>query len=73
VIRRLRLGLGTHLRFPDLNDLGRLAAEFARRYQAQVDLGVVARSNARRVFAEQKEQWVGGIPEIPEGFRVESR
>jgi hypothetical protein len=71
VIRQLRLGLGLHLRFPALEDIVRLAAELEQHYQAPVDLGVVARSIARRVLAEQKEQWLGGIPEIPEGFRVE--
>src|SRR5512143_2153519 len=71
VIRQLRLGLGLHLRFPAHEDIVALAAELERRYQAPVDLGVESRSVARGILAKEKDQWLGGIPEIPEGFRVE--
>ena len=47
------------------------AAELERRYQAPVDLGVVSRGVARDILAQGNDQWIGGIPEIPEGFRVE--
>jgi hypothetical protein len=71
VIRQLCLGLGLHLRFPALEDIVTLAAELERRYQAPVDLGVVSRGVARDILAPGNDQWIGGIPEIPEGFRVE--
>src|SRR5512146_275422 len=73
VIRLLRLGLGLHLRVPALEDIITLAAELERRYQAPVGPGGVSRNVARGILAQGKDQWIGGIPEIPEGFRVGSR
>ncbi|HMA42262.1 MAG TPA: hypothetical protein VKP10_19525 [Gemmatimonadales bacterium] len=71
VIRQLRLGLGLHLRITAPADIVALAQDLERRYQAPVDLGVESRSFARGILAKEKDQWLGGIPEIPEGFRVE--
>jgi hypothetical protein len=70
VIRRLRLGVGTHLRVTQMEDLLALAAELEQRYQAPVNLGHVERRFAARVLVGQEHLWQGGIPEIPEGVRV---
>ena len=70
VIRRLRLGVGTHLRVTHIEDLLTLAAELERRYQAPVNLGQVERRFATRVLKSQEHLWRGGIPEIPDGVRV---
>lgn len=70
VIRRLRLGLGTHLRLPRVEDIIALAAELERRYQAPVNLGMVERRFAQRVLQARQEHWQEGIPEIRSGVRV---
>lgn len=48
VIRRLRLGVGTHLRLTHMEDVLSLAAELEQRYQAPVNLGQVERRFAAR-------------------------
>jgi len=70
VIRRLRLGVGTHLRVTRFKDLLALAAELEHRYQAPVNLGHVERRFAARVLGGQEHRWQGGIPEIAVGVRV---
>jgi len=70
VIRRLRLGVGTHLRLPYMEDLLTLAAELEKRYHASVNLGHVERRFATRVLKEQEHLWSAWIPEIPDGVRV---
>jgi hypothetical protein len=70
VIRRLRLGLGTHLHVTHMEDVVALATELEQRYQAPVNLGHVERRFAARVLATQSGRWQGGIPEIPEEVRV---
>ena len=70
VIRRLRLGVGTHLRVTQTEDLLALAVELEHRYQAPVNLGQVERRFAARVLVGQEHLWQGGIPEIAEGVRV---
>jgi hypothetical protein len=70
VIRRLRIGVGTHLRVTHMEDLLALAAELEHRYQAPVNLGHVEWRFAARVLVRQEHLWQGGIPEIAEGVRV---
>lgn len=70
VIRRLRLGIGTHLRVPRLEHLRSLAAELERRYQAPVNVGMAERRWAARVRRAHPERWEPGIPVIPAGVRL---
>lgn len=70
VVRRLRLGVGTHLRVTRMEDVLALAAELERRYQAPVNLGDVERRFAKRVLKGEAHLWRSGIPEISEGVRV---
>jgi hypothetical protein len=70
VIRRLRLGVGTHLRVTRMEDLLALANELERRYQAPVNLGHVERRFAGRVLKNQEHLWRPEIPVIPGWVRV---
>lgn len=70
VIRRLRLGVGTHLRLPRIEDVLALARELERRYQAPVNLGQVERRFAARVLKSQAQVRPPEIPVIPEWVRV---
>lgn len=69
VIRRLRLGVGTHLHIPHVADVLALAAELEQRYQAPVDLGRLERRYAG-MLGVKGELWTGGIPQIPEWIRL---
>jgi hypothetical protein len=70
VIRRLRLGVGTHLHVTQMEDLLALVVELEQRYQAPVNLGFVERRFAARVLHTRDHLWCGGIPEIPQGVLV---
>jgi hypothetical protein len=70
VIRRLRLGVATHLHVSHVEDVLALAAELEQRYQVQVNLGHVERHFAARVLEREAHLWGQGIPEIPEGVLI---
>lgn len=69
VIRRLRLGVATHLHLPHLEDVMALAAELERRYQAPVDLPPLERNYALWLLEQHPGRWGGGIPELAAGTR----
>ena len=70
VIRKLRLGVGTHLHLRRMDDVMALAAELEQRYQAPVDLGPFERRFAGGVLEARPQAWPEGVPDLPEGIAL---